>query len=681
MDSQDSTTGHIISLRWREALLRGEVPTAEELGRDCPELVDERDRESRIREFIRHQTAPASPADSTSGPAGRLGMGRPAPLDFEVDDEPVPDYRLVARIGDGGSSEVWKASGPGGFPLALKFIRLGRAGEDGATEARPTGAGAEDLHAHLQSLEVMKGIRHANLLSLFGAWRRDGLLIVGMDLADRTLMDRHHEAIREGLPGIPFAELIESMQQAARGIDYLNEPRHATLGREGVGIQHGDIKPQNLLLVGGVVKVGDFGLAHVLEGAPTNSGSMTPAYAAPEFFRGESSSRSDQYSLAVTYCLLRGGQLPFAGSPWEIMMGHHQNAPDLSMLPEDERTTVARALSKRPEDRWPTCRTFVEELGECGGAPGRHRGRASWRRSREPFPAPHPRPDRSRRRSVWIGAGGMLLLLLIPLVALTSRTSRDGGQAPHDPVDKSVDAGDGPATSHASTAPEGGEEARAEVESPGAEPEAAAGTTPGGVDIDVATASLLREASRLSEPPVEGHIARPDVDSRTVEEEHANAARAAFERRRIEEKELEKIQEQRRAVAEEKRAEDVELKRVRDVRHAAEALALRRERQEAEPGVKRTTRTATVRVFMPHADSELVVRGEVGKGNPEEWYGPERVIHTPPLGAEADYLVGAFWKDERGRPLTRSLEMRIRPGGRYEVDLRPSVPTRKDVRK
>jgi len=290
----------------------------------------------------------------------------------------------------------------------------------------------------------------------------------------------------------------------------------------------------------------------------------------------------------------------------------------------------------------------------------------------------------------------MLLLMLVPLVALTSRTSRDGGQAPHHPVETSADAGDGPAThpgtpevavggragastSHASTATEGSEEARAEVGS--SEAEAAPETTPAGEDVDVATASLFREASRLSEPTAEGRIAGPFVDLRIMEEGHANAARAAIERRRIEEEELEKIQEQRRAIAEEKRVEEVELKRVREVRQAAEALALRRQREETEPGVKRSTRTATVHVFMPHANSELVVRGEVGKGNPDEWYGPERVIHTPPLAGEADYLVGAFWTDESGKPLTRSLEMRLRPGGLYEVDLRPSMPTKKDVRK
>ena len=71
------------------------------------------------------------------------------------------------------------------------------------------------------------------------------------------------------------------------------------------------------------------------------------------------SSQSDQYCLAVTYCHLRGGRLPFVGTEAEVMSGHLLRAPDLSMLPESEREAVARALAKDPKDRWPSCRAFV----------------------------------------------------------------------------------------------------------------------------------------------------------------------------------------------------------------------------------------------------------------------------------------------------------------------------------
>jgi serine/threonine protein kinase len=209
----------------------------------------------------------------------------------------------------------------------------------------------------------MRTIRHPNLLTIFGMWRRDATLVIAMELADRTLLDRCNEAVQCGLPGIPFGELLRYMRQTALGIDYLNAPRHVVYGKEGVGIQHRDLKPQNLLLIGNTVKVADFDLAKMMETVlASNTGNLTPAYAPPEFFRGQTSSRSDQYSLAVSYCQLRGGRLPFTGSHWEIMLGHSLDAPDLTMLPEHERTVVARALAKDPEDRWPTCRAFVRQL-------------------------------------------------------------------------------------------------------------------------------------------------------------------------------------------------------------------------------------------------------------------------------------------------------------------------------
>ncbi len=290
------------------------------------------------------------PASTTSGAdvAGLLEAGR----------EPVLGYVLVERLGRGGFGEVWKARGPGGFHVALKFVPLDRR------------AGAAELRA----LEVIKEIRHPHLLATVGAWQAGGFLVIAMELAERTLLDRFREAVAQGSAGIPGPELHESMMEAAKGLDYLNEPRHPVEGKEPLGIQHRDVKPQNLLLVGGGVKVADFGLARLLEHSVTgHTGSMTPAYAAPEFFRLETSAHSDQYSLAVTYCHLRGGRLPFAGSPAEVMAGHLGRKPDLTMLPEAERPAVARALAKAPNDRWPSCRAFVAALIEGRTQAGRNR--------------------------------------------------------------------------------------------------------------------------------------------------------------------------------------------------------------------------------------------------------------------------------------------------------------------
>ena len=306
--------------------------------------------------------ADASPigGDATSGAVPHADTtragGSAGSLRLEPGAVPVPDYQLVAFLGRGGYGEVWKAHGPGGYAVALKFIPLGQT--SGAAEERS----AELLKA--------KDIRHPNLLGLFGSCRRHGLLILAMELADRALMDRFNEVRRQGLPGVPFAELREHMREAAKGLDHLHS----------IGVQHRDVKPQNLLLVGGGVKVADFGLAKVLEHTTaSNTGSMTPAYAAPEFLKGRVSPHSDQYSLAVAYCQLRGGALPFNGGPAQVMMGHLYETPDLTALPPSEQPAVARALAKDPNDRYPSCQDFVEAL--AGAA-------ADTARTAPPKPAP-----------------------------------------------------------------------------------------------------------------------------------------------------------------------------------------------------------------------------------------------------------------------------------------------------
>ncbi len=270
--------------------------------------------------------------------------------------EPVPGYRLLERVGVGGAGEVWSAEAPGGLRVALKIVRL----------SGPLG------QREMTNLRILRSIRHPNLLAYFGAWQADGRLIIGMELADRSLWDRLAEARREGLAGIPLSELLDALFETAKVIDFLNEPRHELAGRSDVAIHHRDIKPQNIMLIGQGVKVADFGLSCLDDQHTTaqNLG-LTFAYASPETFRNCPGSRSDQYSLGISYCQLRAGRLPFLGPPASVMLGHLSGEPDLSALPEPERTVLGRALAKDPAGRWPDCKSFVRALAHCAamGAP------------------------------------------------------------------------------------------------------------------------------------------------------------------------------------------------------------------------------------------------------------------------------------------------------------------------
>jgi formylglycine-generating enzyme required for sulfatase activity len=268
------------------------------------------------------------------------------PPHLEIGFEPIAGYRLIEPLGRGGFGEVWKARAPGGIHVALKFICI------------HTGHAEPELRA----LDAIREIRHPHLLDLQFAVRVAGWLVIGTSLCDCSLWDRLLQCQEQGLPGIPAEELLGYLAESAKAIDFLNEPHNGVNGKAAC-VQHRDIKPHNIFLVGGSVKLADFGLAKILQRSlETDTGCMTPAYASPEMFQGQISSQSDQYSLGVTYCQLRSGQLPFVGNLPQLMYGHLHKEPNLSGLPARERGPVARALAKKPADRWPNCRAFAEAL-------------------------------------------------------------------------------------------------------------------------------------------------------------------------------------------------------------------------------------------------------------------------------------------------------------------------------
>lgn len=253
----------------------------------------------------------------------------------------IAGYRLQERIGVGGFGEVWRAIGPGGFTKAVKILFGNLNGPQAELE--------------LRSLNRIRELRHPFLLNVERVEIVDDRVVIVTELADRSLEDRFREAVAAGQKGVPRAELIGYLRDAADALDFMAEQHE---------LQHLDVKPDNLLLQGTHAKVGDFGLTKSLEACGHSLvNGFTPLYAPPELFDGRPERGSDQYSLAIVYQTMLTGVPPFNGrSAAQLTSQHLKSPPDLSALHPSDRPIVARALSKSPRTRFPDCRQFVDEL-------------------------------------------------------------------------------------------------------------------------------------------------------------------------------------------------------------------------------------------------------------------------------------------------------------------------------
>jgi serine/threonine protein kinase len=183
-----------------------------------------------------------------------------------------------------------------------------------------------------------------------------------MELADGSLQDLLEVELAETNAALSRPRVCKYLSQVAEVLDFLNDRKHRIDGQL-VAFRHCDVKPSNMLMFRGAVKLADFGLTVMTSAVSQRHPSTgSTSYAAPEIFTGTISNRTDQYSLAVTYFQLRTGRVPFPDSPPKFRPDYVRPTPDLSLLPAPEAPIVARALAPISVDRWASCKEFMAAL-------------------------------------------------------------------------------------------------------------------------------------------------------------------------------------------------------------------------------------------------------------------------------------------------------------------------------
>jgi len=279
-------------------------------------------------------------------------------------------YRLKARIGHGGTSEVWLAWDDGmRRDVALKILD------------RSVSSDATAIARFEREAMAASGLQSPNTIRVFdfGA-SDDGVWFMAM----------------EHLEGVDLATLVDEVGPlpAARAVRFARQACGALTEAHDAGIVHRDVKPDNLFVCrmgdeADFLKVLDFGIAKI-EGAEedatvTRAGWVhgTPAYMSPEVCNGERADpRSDVYSLGSVLYFLLTGTPPFTAlTAAAVMVAHVSEVPERPSgrvpVPEDVERVVMRALEKEPEARFQSARDMELALAQCKDAGGWTRAQAT----------------------------------------------------------------------------------------------------------------------------------------------------------------------------------------------------------------------------------------------------------------------------------------------------------------
>lgn len=300
--------------------------------------------------------AAASPAegsgrDSLSNSVGSLGGAHDPAARFAAGARLGP-YEIGRLIGRGGMGEVYEATHvDDGRRVAIKALaaRLDR---------------TEDRERFRREGELTATVTHPNVVYVFGAEEYDGVPVIVMELlAAGSLRQR----VRTTGPMSPV-DAVEAIVQVIAGLE----------AARAVGVLHKDVKPSNCFVESdGVVKIGDFGLAVLLDdrdaGEPAQSFRGTPGFASPEQLRGDPLDvRSDIYGVGATLYYLLTGEPPCDERDPRKLLEAMRSGPPIEASTRDSRIPaglsrlVQEMLAFEPADRPSSFDALADELSLYG---------------------------------------------------------------------------------------------------------------------------------------------------------------------------------------------------------------------------------------------------------------------------------------------------------------------------
>jgi eukaryotic-like serine/threonine-protein kinase len=315
------------------------------LSEQCPDA----DLRQRVLEILK-----ASSVESASTP-------RPSPMQHSK----IGPYALIRHLGSGGLGSVYlveRMVGGSAQRAALKVLA-------------PHAAGASFIERFYREEDILASLNHPNITHMFDAGLTEtGQPYLVMEYVDGVHLDIYCDDLK-----LPVAKRIELFLHVCDAVAYA----HRNL------VIHLDLKPSNILVTPEAdVKLLDFGTSKIIQADSllTTTVLATPAYASPEQLRNEPvTTASDIYALGAILFELLAGRRPGGKasvaimieramreqSPEKVTQAITPEAADLrgvsenrlrQLLSGDLTTIIAKCLSPRPEERYPSIDMLIEDL-------------------------------------------------------------------------------------------------------------------------------------------------------------------------------------------------------------------------------------------------------------------------------------------------------------------------------
>ncbi len=279
-------------------------------------------------------------------------------------------YLLSKRLGRGAMGQVYLANDNkfAARKVAVKTVRQDILSSEDLQEG-------EAIARFEREAQAAASIQHPNTVSVtdYGE-SEDGVFYLVMEYVEGETL--HRLLRREGT--LPVKRAVRLLRQIADGVDAAHE----------IGILHRDLKPANIFIMqkgkagDGFIKVGDFGLAKIVNATVTDFSSQatpssrgiigTPEFMSPEQMQPEVGVdvRADVYAMSTIAYLMLGGKTPFTGDMMQLVMQKIMHKPPaLSSLrtdiPKDVERVIMKSLEIEAVGRHMSVAEWIEELEEA----------------------------------------------------------------------------------------------------------------------------------------------------------------------------------------------------------------------------------------------------------------------------------------------------------------------------